>query len=82
MIALIALFALAIMAGLVIGILAIVVALIKVILRGIRGRHATEPLGTAGIPDAESCTPQRAIDQEFLRLMTTEWSGTVEADES
>lgn len=80
MIALIALFALGIIAGLVIGILAIVVALIKVVLRGIRRRHATEPDGTAGAPVAESCIPQRATDQEFLRIIATEWPSNTDSN--
>lgn len=82
MIALIALFALAVVVGVAIGILAIVIALIKIILRGIRRRHATEPHKTAGDPAIESGATEQTTDQEFLRLMTTEWSGTIEADES
>ncbi len=71
MIALIALFALAVVVGVVIGILAIVIALIKTILSRIRRRQVTELHGAAGDPVSDSVTPQRATDQECMRLITT-----------
>ena len=70
MIALIALLALAVTVGMIIGIFAIFIALMKATIRGIRKRGTvTTPVASEGAVG----DPLNATDQEFLRLITTEW---------
>lgn len=70
MIAVIALFALAVLLGAVIGIIAIVVALFKVIMRAASRRGAAP---SASATRDMSANSQESTDQEFFRLMTSEW---------
>ena len=70
MIALIALFALGVTLGTGIGIIAITVSLFKAIFRAASHRNAAPP---ARDTRESSANAQEFTDQEFFRLMTSEW---------
>lgn len=73
MIALIALFALAVIIGFVVGICALTIALIKVLFRATR-RSITRKRSSAASEEWGACdNSHEATDREFLRLVATEW---------
>ncbi len=78
MIALIALIALATIAGFVIGVIVIAAALIKAILRGFRRHGDMEPLDSA--EPKQPLDQQLATDQEFFRLMRPAWNSSTEPE--
>ena len=73
MIALIALCALTVVFAVMVGFIALIIALTKAIVRGIRGPRGTNAPGALFVCQARTALPADGTDREFLRLMSAEW---------